>query len=457
MTRATILYGAAALVLSLHTDSEDIAPGLILAGRDAPLEGISGMLGPAFAIFPFRVQVDRQSTLALYLKEIERRILEIVPYQHYRLQQIKECGPGAAAACDFGCLIVVQPEDEMLAGEPLWEKVHGQTSGLADNIPLSFELILADNHVSINCNYDPASISREDVSLLLGHLNVVLQCLPTMSRADQLSQVKFAEQGEYSRMLKWAREHGGPLNRCLHEFLRDAAQAYPEHTAIDEQEMNKRYSYRDLDILTCRLSAFLRSDCGVVTGDIVPVAAEKSALAIIIILSLSKASAAYVPIDPDWPLDRVRHILHDTGANIIICSSTTFEQYSNLTQESVIIPPDPAKWYSSTIVTQLAMPVDPSSLALIMYTSGSTGVPKGVMLEHGALSTSLQHLSNTFALRPGTRHMQFSSLVYDVSIADIFIPLISGACICVPTEDGRRNRLSITMKDLAIESAILTP
>lgn len=97
--------------------------------------------------------------------------------------------------------------------------------------------------------------------------------------------------------------------------------------------------------------------------------------------------------------------------------------------------------FSDTVVAETAPLATPSSLALIMYTLGSTGVSKGVMLEHGALSTSIHHLSEAFALKPGTRHMQFSSLVYDVSVADIFIALISGAYICVPTEDGRRNRL----------------
>ncbi|KAI4117411.1 MAG: hypothetical protein LQ345_002352 [Seirophora villosa] len=454
VTRATIVYGAAALVLSVHSDSEDIAPGLILAGRDAPLDGISDMLGPAFVTFPFRAQIDRDSTLSSYLKEIEHRVLEIVPHQHYGLQRIRQCGPGPAAACEIGCLIVVQPEDEILAGEPLWEKAHGQTSGLADNIPLSFELILADRQILIKCNYDPALMSDQDVSLLLSHLNCVLQSLPAMSPQDRVSQARFADEDEHSRMLKWAHGYGAPLDRCLHDLFLDAAQAHPERTAIEDQGTARLYSYSELDTVTAQLSAFLRSNCSIAPGGIIPVAVEKSALAIITILAVLRAGAAYVPVDQHWPLERVRHILHQTNATVIICSPTTAQQYSDLTQKATIVTEG---CWNSTVAAKMGTLIDPSSLALIMYTSGSTGVPKGVMLEHGALSTSLHHLSRVFALRPGARHMQFSSLVYDVSVADIFIALISGACICVPTEDSRRNRLSATMKDMAIESAILTP
>ena len=456
VTRAIILYGVAALVLSMHSDNEDIAPGLILAGRDAPLDGISSMVGPAFVTFPFRTHVNRESTLSSYLTGIAHQILNIIPHQHYGLQRIKHCGPGAAAACEFGCLIVVQPEDEMLAGEPLWEKAHGQTSGLADSIPLSLELILSDNKVLIKCNHDPTWITGEDVSQLLSHLSNVLESMPAMDPQDKLSQARFADEGEdeHCRMLRWADVYGAPHNHCLHDLFLNAVQAYPKYTAIDDQGIRRQYSYKELDNLTCQFSAFLRTNDYVTPGSIVPIAVEKSALAIITILSVLRAGAAYVPIDQSWPLERVRHILRSTGATIILCSSVTAQEYADLPQKAVIIAEE---HFGDTVVPETAPLATPSSLALIMYTSGSTGVPKGVMLEHGALSTSLHHLSEAFALRPGTRHMQFSSLVYDVSVADIFIALISGACICVPTEDGRRNRLSMTMKEMNIESAILTP
>ncbi|KAL8998121.1 MAG: hypothetical protein Q9169_002742 [Polycauliona sp. 2 TL-2023] len=456
VTRATILYGVAALVLSMHSDTEDVAPGLILAGRDAPLDGISSMLGPAFATFPFRTHVNRESTLSSYLTGIARQVLDIIPHQHYGLQRIKRCGPGAAAACHSGCLVVVQPEDEMLAGEGLWDKAHGQTSGLADSIPLSFELILSDHQVLIKCNHDPAWIQGEDVTQILDHLNNVLESMPAMDPQDTLSQARFTkeDEDEHCRMLTWARAYGAPHDHCLHDLFLSAVEAYPEYTAIDDQGTGRQYSYKHLDTLTCQLSTFLRTRSSVTPGSIVPIALEKSALAIITILSVLRAGAAYVPIDQSWPLDRVRHILRGTDAALILCSPATAEQYTDLSQELVLIDEE---CFGNEIGLETAPLAVPSSLALIMYTSGSTGMPKGVMLEHGALSTSLHHLAEAFALRPGTRHMQFSSLVYDVSVSDIFIPLMSGACVCVPTEDARRNRLSMTMKEMAIESAILTP
>ncbi|KAI4193809.1 MAG: hypothetical protein LQ350_008135 [Teloschistes chrysophthalmus] len=454
ITPATLLYGTAGLVLGAHSRSKDIVFGLILAGRDTGLSGIGDMIGPAFAVVPFRNHIDRHATLKDHFEGIERRVIDIIPHQHYGLQQIKNCGPGAKAACDFGCLIVVQPEDEMLAGAGLWEEALGQTSGLADNIPLSFELILAEEHVLIKSNYDPAIVQAEVVTTILGHLKCALQDLSSKGRQDLVRDIRFDEQDEVSRMLAWTREYGDPVNRCLHELFIDAFKEHPECIAIDDEATQQQYTHHQLDMLTSGLSAFLCSKHGICAGTVVPVAMEKSALAVMVMLAILRAGAAYVPIDPEWPLERTRYIISDTRASFILCSHLGGTRYSGLASKVIEIGEN--SWQDS-VVAAAEKSVRPTDLALIMYTSGSTGRPKGVMLEHGALSTSLTHLAKAFGLSRGMRHLQFSSFVYDVSIADIFIPLMTGARICIPSEESCRNHLSTTIREMAIESATLTP
>lgn len=185
VTAATIIYAIAALVLGAHGQTDDVIFVLVLAGRDAPLDGIFNMVGPALVSFPFRTPIDRRLALGKFLQIVECQILDIIPHQDYGLQQIKQCGTGAAAACQVRSLVVVQPEDENLAGEGLWEKAHGQTSEFADSVPLSLELVLGDNEILINCYSDPAYLSRENVGYILTHFDCVLRRLSALTQGPQ--------------------------------------------------------------------------------------------------------------------------------------------------------------------------------------------------------------------------------------------------------------------------------
>lgn len=202
VTPATLLYATAALILGAQGKSDDVIFALLLAGRDVPLDGIFNMVGPAFVHFPFRTPIDRRLALGKFLQIVERQILDIIPHQDYGTQRIKQCGTGAAAACQSRCLVVVQPEDEMLAGEGLWEKAHGQTSEFAVGIPLSLELVLGENQILINCHYDPAYLSREHVGYILTHFDCVMHGLFALSPEDSVSQVNLAEKEELARMLE---------------------------------------------------------------------------------------------------------------------------------------------------------------------------------------------------------------------------------------------------------------
>lgn len=457
VTPAVILYGVTALILATHGDNEDVSMGLILAGRDAPVDGVFHMIGPAFACVPFRTSLDHEMSLQDFFQRVHAQILAINPHQQYGLEQIKKCGPGAATACQLKTLVVVQPEDERLAGEGLWAAVHGQTSGLADSIPFSLELVLADDKVLINCNSDPGVLSLQHAQMITGHLKRALESLYALSTEQFVRDIQMSPENQDQRILEWIESSGAAVDVCLHDLLKKSADIYPDHDAIYESATGKILTYRELDLVSTSLATYLATSCHLSPMSIVPIAMEKSALAIITIFAVLKTGSAYIPLEPTWPLERVRKIVDDAGAASIVCSPSIADRYGSLRQQLITIDErwiDPNHASSSD---KLLPQASPSDLAVLIYTSGSTGIPKGVMLEHRALSTSLSHLARSFSLQAGDRHLQFSYFVYDVSISDIFIPLLSGVCICVPTDDERLNRLSETIGRMKINSATLTP
>ena len=458
VTAATLLHAVTFIVLSAYSESDDVVTSIILAGRDAPLSGITQMIGPAFTNIPLRTKVNGEMTLGLFLETVEQRLTDIIPYQHYGLRKIKDCGPGARNACESKILVVVQPEDESLAGEGLWEKVNGQTTGLADSFPLSLELVMGAEKVLINCNFDPVMIPRESVTTLQDHICSVLLSLSHLTPDSLVSKVGFSDEKRSNHAMVWEEKSGYAVDCCLHDLVEQAVDRNPEQIAIMEQVTHQVIKYRELKMLAWTLSGYLQTKLVNTRNMIMPIAMGKSTLAILTILAVLRTGGVYVPIDPSWPSQRARRVLDDSGATVIICSPREAELYHDFPQKLVLLREENC-YTSSTdsLATTIQVSVVPSDLAVVMYTSGSSGSPKGVMLDHRALSTSLTHLTRTFALKRGGRHLQFSSFVYDVSIADIFIPLSSGACICLPTEHHRLNCLSTTIRDMSIQSAILTP
>ncbi|KHO00454.1 Amino acid adenylation [Metarhizium album ARSEF 1941] len=476
VTQATLLYAAAALLLAVNADSQDVTFGLILAGRESPLDGVFDMIGPAFAIFPFRTRVNRRMTMKSFLQRIQDDVTNIMPHQHYGLQAIRQCGEGASRACDFRSLVIVQPEDEDLGGQGLWEEVHGQTTGRADSIPLTIEFVPDDAKILVNCHFDPAFLSGQDAGMLLGQLGHVLKSLGSSAfRTDLLvSQVKLEGQDEQSLFSDWVKRHGAPVESCLHELFQDNVERYADSTAVDDQGTRQQITYRELDACSSRLCNHLQLHHQIAPETMIPVVLTKSSLAVITILAVLKAGGAYVAIDPSWPIGRVRHILQETRASVLLlCSPDVSRKYheGTGTGTTVVMDLSDYSWNKEPLRDgedgedgeadgrkhRIVRAASSTNLACVLYTSGSTGLPKGVMLEHGALCTSIAHLKRVFEMKPGTRHLQFSSFVFDLSVADIFVTLFAGGCVCIPTEENRLNRLSSTMREMAIESAILTP
>ncbi|XWX00337.1 hypothetical protein V2A60_008357 [Cordyceps javanica] len=385
VTQATLLYASVALLLSVNADSEDVTFGLILTGRDSPLDGIFDMIGPAFTIFPLRATVAGSTTMQSFLKLIESHITNIIPHQNYGLQRIRQCGEGAARACDFRCLVIVQPEDENFAGKGLWEEVHGQTSGHAESVPLTLELILYDGKILVNCSFDSAFLCEEDVSVLLSQLGHALKHLETSTSRNELlvSQVKLEGQDEQLRFMNWAKRHGASVDSCLHELCFNNLE-YADRVAIDDQGTHQQITYQELDAFSNRLRNHIQLHHPIAPETIVPVVLNKSPLAIITILAVLKAGGAYVPIDSNWPIRRVQHIIKETGASVLLlCSPDASGQYRETMDEVTVVDLTEFSWKKESLRAQhdgevkalerrVVKAVSSTNLACILYTSGST-------------------------------------------------------------------------------------
>jgi len=217
------------------------------------------------------------------------------------------------------------------------------------------------------------------------------------------------------------------------DLLQDHAYRRPGAVAISWNGSD--LSYSELERKSSALASHLLK-IGIEREERVAICLTRTPLLIVSILGVLKAGAAYVPIDPSYPEERVQYILEDAQIGII------------LTEDGVRMP-EGGSGASSIQVDTLELENENvqlrpmvragSQLAYVIYTSGSTGKPKGVMVEHASLAHYVLHASELYELRETDRCLQFSSICFDASIEEIFCPLISGSAIVLRNEEMARS------------------
>ncbi|NPU15749.1 AMP-binding protein, partial [Bradyrhizobium sp. 83002] len=162
---------------------------------------------------------------------------------------------------------------------------------------------------------------------------------------------------------------------------------------------------------------------------VVGLALERGVPMMVALLAVLKAGGAYLPLDPDYPAERLAHMLGDSGARLLLTQATLQERFASVLEgsgaEAWLL--DAAVGEGSGDAANLDIAIDPGNLAYVIYTSGSTGLPKGVMVRHGAVANFLA----TMAERPGIaredRVLGLTSLSFDIAVLELWLPLTHGA------------------------------
>ncbi|KPM37546.1 Linear gramicidin synthase subunit B [Neonectria ditissima] len=244
------------------------------------------------------------------------------------------------------------------------------------------------------------------------------------------------------------------------KLFEDAARSCPQRPAVQFEHLDQ-VTYRQLRSMVGTLAAELR---GVVCkGQMVPVLLPRSVYQVCAILTLAKLGAVYVPLDVNMPASRLYSILSTTQATVVITESrfhSLFEGFNG--PELRFIDPlnslRGAKGQTCTSGPCLAADATrPTDLAAVLFTSGSTGQPKGVMLSHRNLIEPVRLLSQLEEIHPASRILQFASCAFDVHLLDIFCAMFNGATLCQVSKGNLASNLSGWVQDMAVDVAHLTP
>ncbi|WP_343745931.1 non-ribosomal peptide synthase/polyketide synthase [Chitinophaga sp.] len=433
VTINTIMQGVWAFLLSRYTGRNEVTYGVTVSGRPEDLPGVEQRVGLYINTLPLHTSVQENSRMVSWLQDIQATQLESREFQYTGLDTIQR---GAGISGDlFDSLLVFEnyPVGKAVGADHWRLRVDNVSVHEHTNYPLDI-IIEAGETTSVRFNYNSDILLEGYVKAIAGHFEQVL--LQIMSSGNvlvrELEWLTNTEREQLRVFNDTAADY--PQDKTLVSLFTEQAGRTPEAVAtVFEKEA---LTYRQLEERSAQLAAYLHSK-GVGKETLVPVLLERSNNMIVAILGVMRAGGAYVPVDPSYPEDRVHYMLKDTKAKVVLGDSRT----AALVPADVTVIRLDSDWAAISNLPPLApdVKITPDNIAYVIYTSGSTGNPKGAMNEHKGVVNRLLWAQDYFGLLPQDAVLQKTTFSFDVSVWELFWPLVSGAKLVFAKPEGQKD------------------
>jgi amino acid adenylation domain-containing protein/non-ribosomal peptide synthase protein (TIGR01720 family) len=315
-------------------------------------------------------------------------------------------------------------------------------------------------HLQLSFDYNTALFKQETVQRLAEHFTSLLENIAKQPE-QCIGDIPLLSSTEHKRLTRWSEVDVKAVNHenvtCLAERLNAQVLLTPEAIAL--QWDGGDLSYEELHTQANKLAHYLHAQ-GVKPEVRVAIMLERSPQLLIGLLAIIKAGGTYLPLDPDYPTERLSYMLSDSGAEIVLTESCFIESdvLSQLTANSQLIDIDTLElnhFYSHSPHVDLHS----DNLAYIIYTSGSTGLPKGVGISHGALIERLQWMQTNYQFNEQSVFLQKAPVSFDVSVWECFLPLMIGSrlTLAAPGEQRDPNRILALVQQFGVTALHFVP
>lgn len=426
-TLFTWLLAAYNVFLYRISGQTELTVGIPAAGQS--VTGMDNLVGHCVNMLPITQSIPTTTSFADFLKNYRKVVLDAYDHQEFTFSQL------------LGKLKIPRDRSHvpMLAttfniDQESHEVDFGNATGRYRSIPRRFEsfewfynLAVTKNAITIECSYNRDLFTAATIKHRLSEFTALLSTLATdpSIKIEDTSLYSELDQRLLDNINSTKTEYQN--NQCVFQIFESIAASNGEKSAVEYKD--KQYSYDELNRQANKLAHHLISQ-GTKSGDIVALYLNRNIEMLVALLAVQKTGACYLPLDPDYPADRIQYILDHAKATAVITESALHLRLPDINVDALDLD---TLWDSLTALSDAnpRLPIEPTTPAYVIYTSGSTGNPKGVLVSHRNVVNFLSSMHKTPGITAEDRLLAVTTLSFDIAVLELYLPLIVGATVIV--------------------------
>ncbi|WP_244290021.1 amino acid adenylation domain-containing protein [Flavobacterium resistens] len=434
VTQNTFMQSIWGYLLSRYNSTQDVVFGAVVSGRPGDLDGVENMVGLFINTIPVRVRYNAGDTALDLLTQVHNEAISGNAHHYLNLSEVQSQSELGMNLINHIMVFENYPVQEIIK-----ENVENTQSQKGQELTIeSMEVFEQTNYdfsimviptplsLIVELRYNANKFEPQLIKGIVNHIgNLVEQFSINIDKP--LNTLNYLTQGEKQQLLVEFNDTkvDYPKDKTIIDLFEEQVDKTPDNIAVVFEEV--QLTYKELNEKANQLAHYLRETYKIQADDLIGMKLERSEQMILAILGILKSGAAYVPIDPSYPQERIAYIEKDSNCKIVI-DNQEIKKFSEIRDD-----------YSRENLSSIVCADD---LVYIIYTSGSTGTPKGIMMHHKSMSNLVSFHTNVINENFG-KVLQFTSISFDVSFQEIFTTLTRGTTIYPISESSKSNPIEI--------------
>jgi amino acid adenylation domain-containing protein len=458
VTAATLFHAAWALVVACTSGRDDVVFGTVLLGRLHGSAGAHQTLGMFINTLPVRLNLP-ELTPRLLVEKTQLELVELFTHEQSPLAIAQRSSGVPPSTPLFSALLNYRHGAMELGGE-----FHPEGVSLIDwyartNYPVMLSVDELRDGFALSADTDQSINPERLLDYMCTAALSLVEALDQNARTPVLA-LDVLPEPERDQVL---RKFNGasteyPKEKLIHELVEEQAEQTPHGVAVEHR--GRRLTYAQLNARANQLARYLLSE-GVAADQVIGLCMKRGLQMIVGVLGVLKAGGAYLPLDPNYPTERLKQMLEDAAPRFVLTETELVGLLPSCSARIIALDEELGKLtaYVDENVRPSELGVNSENLVYVIYTSGSTGRPKGTAMRHRSVVNLIEWHRRTFGVREGQRALQFAALSFDVAFQEIFSTLCTGGTLVLLDEWVRRDAQALValLTEQSIHRLFLPP